>query len=161
MEGMTTIEHACVERAMAAPMLWQVETWANVNSGSRNLDGLATVGAMLADALSDLPGEVKFVEYGVDRVRMDVRVGDRPWLFLSDTFFPGWKARVDGAPAKIYRANHAFRALYLEPGKHAVTWDYEPTWFRAGMAVSGLTVIFFMAYYSGAGKLLRREGPDF
>ena len=62
MEGLTQTERDCVEQAMDADMLQQVESWAAVNSGSRNLDGLATIGARLASAFSDLPGELRMVE---------------------------------------------------------------------------------------------------
>jgi glutamate carboxypeptidase len=40
MSGLASIEHDIVERAAAEPMLGQVEAWAAVNSGSRNLYGL-------------------------------------------------------------------------------------------------------------------------
>ncbi|MEQ7874878.1 hydrolase [Sphingomonas sp. ASV193] len=64
MEGMTSIERACVERAMAAQdeMRGQVEAWAAVNSGSRNLDGLARVAGLLGDAFAALPGAVRLVD---------------------------------------------------------------------------------------------------
>jgi glutamate carboxypeptidase len=62
MEGLSQTERDCVEQAMAADMLQQVESWAAVNSGSRNLDGLATIGARLAGAFADLPGELQMVE---------------------------------------------------------------------------------------------------
>ena len=45
-----------VEACVDAPMLSQVQAWAAINSGSRNLDGLKTVAGMLADAFSALPG---------------------------------------------------------------------------------------------------------
>lgn len=45
-----------LERAADAPMLDQVERWAAINSGSRNLDGLALMAAELADAFAILPG---------------------------------------------------------------------------------------------------------
>ncbi|WP_324749864.1 hydrolase [Sphingomonas sp. LY54] len=56
MRGVTIEERAALDRAAGAPMLAQVEAWAAVNSGSRNLDGLATMAALLADAFSALPG---------------------------------------------------------------------------------------------------------
>lgn len=59
--GLTTIERAACEAAAAAPMLDQVTTWAAVNSGSRNLPGLATMAGLLADAFAALPGEVALV----------------------------------------------------------------------------------------------------
>jgi len=58
MRGLTQIEAAAVERCADAPMLDQVTAWAAVNSGSRNLAGLAAVADLLAEAFSDLPGDV-------------------------------------------------------------------------------------------------------
>ena len=52
-------EQAAVERAAAEPMLAQVEAWAEVNSGTGNLDGLATVAGLLADEFSGLPGTIE------------------------------------------------------------------------------------------------------
>jgi glutamate carboxypeptidase len=43
MRGLSSDEAAAVERAAGEPMLAQVEAWAAVNSGSRNLAGLARV----------------------------------------------------------------------------------------------------------------------
>jgi glutamate carboxypeptidase len=52
------IEAQAAERAAAEPMLDRVRAWAAVNSGSRNLAGLAEVATLLADAFSALPGEL-------------------------------------------------------------------------------------------------------
>ena len=60
--GLNTIEAAAVEAARAAPMLAQVERWVAVNSGTRNLDGLATMAGLLADAFAALPGDLTLVE---------------------------------------------------------------------------------------------------
>ncbi len=70
MGELTSKERDCVEAASAAPMLAQVENWSSVNSGSRNLDGLATIGARLAGAFADLPGDIAMQ-------RSDAGRGDR------------------------------------------------------------------------------------
>jgi glutamate carboxypeptidase len=62
MEGLTSIERACVERAMDVDMLRQVEAWAAINTGSRNLGGLHDMAGILADAFSILPCEMHLVE---------------------------------------------------------------------------------------------------
>ncbi len=64
MEGLTSLERACVERAIASQGAMEERTraWAAVNSGSRNLDGLATVGAMIGEALGVLPGALAWVQ---------------------------------------------------------------------------------------------------
>jgi glutamate carboxypeptidase len=62
MRGLSTDEAAVVERAAGEPMLAQVEDWARINSGSRNLDGLATLAGLLADAFAALPGELRLAD---------------------------------------------------------------------------------------------------
>jgi glutamate carboxypeptidase len=59
--GLSHVERSALEVAAAAPMLAQVEAWAAVNSGSRNLPGLKTMAGLLADAYSALPGELALV----------------------------------------------------------------------------------------------------
>lgn len=72
MERLTTIERDAVERAGARDMLSDVERWAVLNSGSRNLDGLAVMAGMLADAFAALPGEIRLeAPEPVDVVRAD------------------------------------------------------------------------------------------
>ncbi|HEX8241613.1 MAG TPA: hydrolase [Allosphingosinicella sp.] len=62
MRGLTNDEAAAVERVAGEPMLAQVEGWAAVNSGSRNLAGLGRVAALLADAFAALPGGIELRE---------------------------------------------------------------------------------------------------
>lgn len=62
MPGLTTDERAVLERVAGEPMLGQVAAWAAVNSGSRNLAGLAEMARMLADAFDALPGKLSLRE---------------------------------------------------------------------------------------------------
>lgn len=95
------------------------------------------------------------VEYGPNRVKIKARVGGRPWLFLSDAHYPGWKALVDGKPQEILKADFAFRALALEPGEHAVEFRYDPPLFKFGIAVSLVTLLFVV---TGVAFGLKRAG---
>jgi hypothetical protein len=94
-----------------------------------------------------LSNKTEIVEYKPERIVMKVESRDKPWLFLSDTYYPGWKALVDGKPVKIMKANYAFRAIPIEPGTHQVEWTYEPTGFRLGIAVSLLTALGLVVYF--------------
>lgn len=66
------------------------------------------------------------------------------FLLLADTYYPGWTAHVDGAPAPIYRANHSVRAIHLPQGRHEVRFTYEPPGFVRGLQVTvlGLSALF-------------------
>ncbi len=60
-------------------------------------------------------------------------------LVLSDTFYPGWRATVDGQPAPIYPTNAAFRGVLVPPGRHRVEMHFRPRslMIGAGMATIG------------------------
>lgn len=58
------------------------------------------------------------------------------YLVLADTFFPGWRAQVDGVETLIYRANHTMRAVAIDPGTHRVTFTYWPKPFWVGLLLS-------------------------
>jgi len=58
-----------------------------------------------------------------------------------DTFYPGWRATVDGQAAEIVRANYAFRAVALEAGAHQVVLRYRPRSLIAGTIVSGAALL--------------------
>ena len=72
MTTLTTTEQRAIAHPDQAAMLAEVEAWATVNTGSRNLDGLATIAAKLTDAFTALPGTVELVDPAtVDAVRAD------------------------------------------------------------------------------------------
>lgn len=76
-----------------------------------------------------------------ERVEVEVEAETPSYLFLADTFDPGWSATVDGRPAAIRPAYIAFRAVYLEKGKHHVIYFYEPAGFHIGLIVTGVGLV--------------------
>ncbi|MFZ5747768.1 MAG: hydrolase [Pseudomonadota bacterium] len=75
MTDLSPIERAAIERAAASPMFEQVQAWTAVNSGSRNLAGLAAMADLLASAFSKLPGDVALAEAEpVENVSADGKV---------------------------------------------------------------------------------------
>jgi membrane protein YfhO len=82
------------------------------------------------------PEDVRVVEDTPELIRLATTLAAPGVLVVRDTWFPGWEARVDGRRAPILRANHAFRALALGPGTHAVELAYRPLSFRLGIALS-------------------------
>jgi hypothetical protein len=57
-------------------------------------------------------------------------------LVLSDAYYPGWTATINGNPAEIYRVNTALRGVLLPSGEHTVVFQYAPRWFQIGVVVS-------------------------
>jgi len=82
------------------------------------------------------------VEYQValqdapNRVTIRAALDGPGYLVLADTWYPGWRATVDGEPTEVLRANYAFRAVWLEAGEHVVEFVYRPRAVVAGMVLS-------------------------
>jgi hypothetical protein len=84
---------------------------------------------------------VRIEQYTPHRVVIEATLDAPGLLILSDTFYPGWAATVDGRAAKIYRANFLFRAVHLDPGAHRVEFRYHaPLRFYLALVVSMLTL---------------------
>lgn len=131
---------------------------------SKDFDPLETVfiaetPPSTAPAVPGTAESVEITEYSMNRVVMRARVSERPWLFFSDTFYPGWKATIDGSPAKIYRAHTAFRTIFVPPGEHEVVWRYDPWLFKAGTAFSLLTVAGLAALCRRPRMVRKRSAP--
>jgi hypothetical protein len=91
-----------------------------------------------------------------ERLRAVVELDEPGFLVLSDTWDPGWRARVDDRSAEILRANFAFRAVALPAGRHVVELRYAPASFRRGVALAGAA----LALGALGARLARRGGSD-
>jgi uncharacterized membrane protein YfhO len=68
------------------------------------------------------------------RINADLRC--RGLLVVSETFYPGWEATVDGKPQPIYEVFGALRGVVLESGSHRVEMRYRPGVVALGAALS-------------------------
>jgi len=112
---------AVLETAAAAPMLAQIERWAAINSGSRNLEGLATVASLLAEAFAALPGSIDLVEAEMsDSVAADGRLNRIAYgRHLHVTVRPDAPVQLllTGHMDTVFAADHPFQALrWLDAG---------------------------------------------
>jgi uncharacterized membrane protein YfhO len=64
---------------------------------------------------------------------------------LLDTYYPGWRAEVDGRRTPIRAANAAFRAVAVPAGRHRVRFTYRPASVLAGGLVSAAAVLVLLA----------------
>jgi hypothetical protein len=57
-------------------------------------------------------------------------------LVLPDTYFPGWKATVNGEEQRIYATDGAFRGVTVPQGTSEVQFRYQPRAFPLGIALA-------------------------
>jgi len=88
---------------------------------------------------------VRIVYYAAEEVIIEVNALDVGWLVLSDTYFPGWNACVDGVETDILRANCVFRAVHVKKGANRVIFKYDPVSYRVGETVTIVSLFLILA----------------
>ncbi|HEX7742096.1 MAG TPA: hydrolase [Sphingobium sp.] len=115
MDGLSSSDRKILEHAAGAPMLAQVQNWAAVNSGSRNLDGLRVMAGMLADVFSMLPGDLHLAEPAfVDAVAPDggmQAVSHGRHLHLSVRPQAATQLLLTGHMDTVFPVDHDFQSL--------------------------------------------------
>lgn len=88
-----------------------------------------------------LEATAKIVRYQHSAVTIQTSANDSGILVLADSYYPGWRAYVNGREEKILRANLFFRAVPISAGHHTVEFRYEPRSFTIGLAISLTTFV--------------------
>lgn len=97
---------------------------------------------------SDKDGRVVVAEYRPEEVRLAVDAPSSGWVVLSDTFYPGWDATVDGERATVLPANVVGRAVHVSEGRHEIVFTFTSASFRWGVVllVFGLLAVALTAF---------------
>jgi hypothetical protein len=86
-------------------------------------------------------GEVRIASYEPEHVVIEAEMARPGAVVLNDLAARGWTATVDGAPARIYRANVLVRGVLVPEGKHHLEMTFELPRLRAGLALSGACLL--------------------
>jgi hypothetical protein len=137
----------------AFPRAWAVHKLVRVASSDQanwymmeRLDDLHSE-AVMFDPMPALPActapadSVDLKEDHGSRVSLSVRLSCPAMIVVSDTYFPGWRAYVDGARAPIYSVNAAMRGIVAPAGVHSVTMRYRPMAVYEGAAFTFLGIL--------------------
>lgn len=144
------------ENPKAFPRVWSVH-------GARKVVGEKQARELLANPSFDARHEVFLI--GENPPRLGSCEGDEVWMphhepnvlriqaqmqcrgmvILTDTWFPGWYATVDGKRAKIERAYGVVRGVVVDPGNHTIEMRYRPlsVYIGAGLSLLALGIVVF------------------
>jgi len=84
----------------------------------------------------------KIISHAPEQVVVETNGDGAGWLVLTDAWYPGWRATVDGTPVEIARADVLFRAVPVPAGRHRVEFALSPSslWMGLGISVLALAV---------------------
>ena len=150
---------AILENLSVLPRAFIVYDWAIEKEDNKILDLMLDVSFPIKSKIvlredpyirlnnSATENSVEYLNYDVQESLISVSTNADGLLFISDTYYPGWKAYVDGKETKIYRANYAFRAIVVPKGFHKVMFSYEPESFYSGVKLSLVSLVMLFLLY--------------
>ncbi|PWK72879.1 YfhO family protein [Aminobacter sp. AP02] len=85
---------------------------------------------------------VKRIEQTPVRQVFEVSTSAPALLFVSESYHPGWKARVNGVQTDLLRTNGAFQGIIVPAGQSVVELNFRPLSLAIGGAVTASAAIF-------------------
>jgi len=116
------------------------------------LDVMPPAAHTLTNACAHTPVEISKYSFTQIVIKSNQPCGG--WLVLSDAYFNGWLAQIDGADTQLYRADYNFRAVFVPAGEHTIRFRYSPVSFRVGAVGSFLGAMVLLL--AGAYLVWRR-----
>ncbi len=134
-----------VPRIFLAGAIWRVATLGDAVKLLRSpkfdpwretiVEGLA---GELVEGQDGSSGRVELLRYAASELAVDVTASSGSLLVIGDTYYPGWKASIDGNPARIYPADVAFRGVVVPAGRHLVEMKFRPVILAWSAGISAL-----------------------
>ncbi len=105
-------------------------------------------------------GRIDVISYAPSVVTLDAHSSTPSFLVAADAYYPGWEAKIDGQPARLYITDVAFRGIRVPAGDHRIEMRFIPSILYRSAAVSGaalllVLIVILMTLRSGAGTSQR------
>jgi len=91
-------------------------------------------------------GRIEMIDAQINELSLRATASTAAVLVLSQMYYPGWKAMVDGRETSVLRVNAALTGILFPAGSHEVRFVFQPLSFRIGMTITILTAILILSF---------------
>jgi hypothetical protein len=107
-------------------------------------------------AAADVPVKLSYARPAPGEIRIQSSNPQAGFVYVLESYDPGWTASMDGAPAHVLPANGFAMAVAVQPGVHAVRLRYETPGRKTGIVLSltSLVLLGLLICYSGEGGMV-------
>lgn len=100
--------------------------------------------------VANIPGTIK-IETNLEKSR---------FLVINEAWSSGWRATIDSQPATLYRASYLAQGLVVPQGQHRVMLNYDPSEFKVGLGISGISLLGWTGLLVFAVRRRRKQAVD-
>lgn len=93
-------------------------------------------------------GQAAVVDFKPNNTLLEVNTPEDNYLTVSQSYYPGWKAYLNGSEVAVKKANLALTAIFIPRGSHTLKLVYEPRSFNLGFLVTGASVMLWVVFFS-------------
>ena len=97
--------------------------------------------AQLSDKPVRTAGSVTMTNYQSQQVDIHVDTPAAGLVVLSDSFYPGWEATVDGEETAVYQVDQALRGVFVPAGTHDIQFRFRPRTLQAAVIIASLSLL--------------------
>jgi hypothetical protein len=93
----------------------------------------------------DASAIVKIVNLSDLQIDIKTNSSSPAFLVLSDVYYPGWTAKIDGTQTKIFQTNYVLRGVQVPAGEHTIKFEFKPVSYHIGVGIS-VASLFLLGY---------------
>lgn len=110
---------------------------------------------IVIDQQSASSANINLISYRPNSISFDISSESNNLFFISDAYFPGWNAYVDGKKTNILRAHYAFRAVPIPANTQMLEMKYEPVTVKIGtvLTIFGVAGLFAIPMVQKKNKI--------
>ena len=113
--------------------------------------------AVTLPAIGDAAGaRARVTRYEPQRIELEAQLAEPGFLVLSEIYYRGWEARVDGVRTPVYRADYTLRGIAVPAGGHRIEFVFRAPSFRAGAVWASFGLLLLLGG-ALATRLARRK----
>jgi hypothetical protein len=125
--------------------------------GGRTFSPAATALVETPPALArPAPAAVRVISVSDERMALDVVAEGEAFVVVADTFYPGWRANIDGRDTPVIRTDFVLRGLVVPAGTHRVELSFTSTPAVIGRALAALAAVALALWWGVAQRLPER-----
>jgi hypothetical protein len=159
---------------MALPRVFLVSSQETVPSGDAELAtvtspgfdgrGVAVTSSQLpalpqARRAAAIPGGASLASYGAQRIVIDATATKPSLVVLTDDYYPGWTATVDGRSVPVQRVDYLLRGIPVGPGRHTIVLTYDPSSWTIGWVITVASLLVLCGLIAVAVLRRPRQVP--
>lgn len=104
--------------------------------------------------------KISNVEFGINHIYAEVSSDEDSFVNFSQTYYPGWRAFVDGKEQEILTVNGVIMGIYVPQGKHIIRFAFQPFSVTLGMVISAVSFLILIVLIWLQRKVFLPDGES-